>query len=177
MNYQESESGLKKIQALLAEKRLEVPADTEVDRFLIELHRRQRAQLLKRQSDVGYLAFGSSFFRNLFSPISVYGTAMACAVVVSIFGFHNFQSISPASQASAAPIHHQDVVASATAQNWQPHQPGSYLANLFKGTRFSKLAAASSQSLENLSLSTSFHNAPRFVLANSQVAYDAQASF
>jgi len=35
---------------LLALKRLDIPQDTQVDQFLIEFHRRQRAQLLVRQS-------------------------------------------------------------------------------------------------------------------------------
>ncbi len=35
---------------LLALKRLETPMDTEVNRFLIEFHRRQRAQLLVPES-------------------------------------------------------------------------------------------------------------------------------
>jgi hypothetical protein len=46
----EQDQDFSSLRNLLALQRLDMPADTQVDQFLIEFHRRQRAQLLVPQS-------------------------------------------------------------------------------------------------------------------------------
>jgi hypothetical protein len=179
MNYQESDPSLKKLQAILAEKRKEVP-QTDVESFLIELHRRQRAQLLRSQVDTSFVSKAASFFRGLLTP--AYGTAFACAAVALCYvGLHQPNgTVSSGGQATVSiasdPTPKVDLSASTlSAEMSEPRQVPSSISKLFNGTRFSKLAATA-QSAE-LFIPRTLHDSPRFLLANSQVAYDARASF
>ena len=77
---------------LLALKRLEMPRDTQVDEFLVEFHRRQRAQLIARQSVLSRLTGwmkerveGFSNIPSLSSSLS-YTTAVAAIAILALGG-------------------------------------------------------------------------------------------
>ena len=152
---------------LLALKRLETPLDTNVDRFLIEFHRRQRAQLLVRTS---YWARAMAWFGERASsfewvPSLSYATAFAAiAITAAVLSFSQQVQVThdsggqyrlslsmPSNQSSFAMI------------------PASFGAV----TTASKAAS--------LSFTPSRSEAPtatRFVLANnSHSAYDANMAF
>jgi hypothetical protein len=73
---------------LLALKKFDMPQDTQVDQFLIEFHRRQRAQLLVRQSllarSMGWMKEKVSGFQ--FIPSLSYGSAFAAIALVAFVG-------------------------------------------------------------------------------------------
>ena len=74
---------------LLALNKLDMPQDTQVDEFLIEFHRRQRAQLLVRQSlwarSIGWIQEKVAGFQ--FIPSLSYGSAFAAIAIVACVGF------------------------------------------------------------------------------------------
>jgi hypothetical protein len=74
------------LRSLLASTRLDLPKDTQVDEFLVEFHRRQRAQLLVRQSvwsrSVVWLQERVAGFALV--PSLSYGSAIA-AVAITAF--------------------------------------------------------------------------------------------
>src|SRR5580692_9476952 len=76
------------LQNLLALKRLETPADTEVDRFLIELHRRQRAGILVPESHLDRaLAWMRGLVENIRPMPSLIGAgALAAVAIVGVLG-------------------------------------------------------------------------------------------
>jgi hypothetical protein len=85
MDHDQNFSSLRK---LLAASRLDMPQDTQIDQFLIEFHRRQRAQLLVPQP-VWVRAFGwikerAAGFQLL--PTLSYGSAIAAIAVVACLG-------------------------------------------------------------------------------------------
>src|ERR1700677_172322 len=73
---------------LLALKKLDMPQDTQVDQFLIEFHRRQRAQLLVPQSlwarSLAWMQEKVSGFQ--FIPSLSYGSALAAIAIVACVG-------------------------------------------------------------------------------------------
>src|SRR5271155_479168 len=74
------------LQNLLALKRLETPVNTEVDRFLIELHRRQRAGILVPESRLDRaFAWLRSLVENLRPMPSLIGAGAMAAVAMACF--------------------------------------------------------------------------------------------
>jgi hypothetical protein len=149
---------------VLALKRLEVPMDTEVNRFLIEFHRRQRAQLLgpaSRWSRVtAWLQERASAFGLV--PSLSYGCAVAAIALTAFMGLS------------------QDVKVT--------HVDGQYKFSLLSPGRDPELAMIPA-SFGNITLPAKKTSAPstfgvvgsqattRFVLANSHPGYDASATF
>jgi hypothetical protein len=151
---------------LLALKRLETPMDTEIERFLIEFHRRQRAQLLVPASFWGR---AMSWLQERASSLELvpslsYTSAFAAIAITAVLvlsqqvqvthastGQYQFSLLTPSAPASFAMI------------------PASFSA----GTTVSKT--------DSLSFTPSRSDAPaatRFVLANnSHSAYDANMAF
>ena len=73
---------------LLASNRLDMPKDTQVDQFLIEFHRRQRAQLLVPQS---VLARGIAWMKERMAgfelvPSLSYATVVAAIAITAFVG-------------------------------------------------------------------------------------------
>ncbi len=173
------DSELMSLQMLLASKRNEIPADTEVNRFLIELHRRQRAQLLTKKPSL--LEQAREWFGSLSRPQLAYGIAgsFACAAIFAVTllgGRHDGGSTSTASVTTSKP---SVLSAAVTDVIWQPLHPAhSVLASVFNsGRSMEELTMPKVNSALSFA-ETRFHpTAPRFVLTNSRVAYDSQASF
>src|ERR1700759_4567225 len=77
-----------KLRDLLASTKLDFPQDTQVDQFLVEFHRRQRAQLLVPQS-LFARAFGAIKGRLAkfeLVPSLSYASAVAAIAITAIVG-------------------------------------------------------------------------------------------
>ncbi len=76
------------LRSLLASTKLEYPQDTQVDQFLIEFHRRQRAQLLVPQSlwSRAFAAIQERLPRFALVPSLSYASAMAAIAVAVVVG-------------------------------------------------------------------------------------------
>jgi len=73
-----------KLRNLLATKRFDMPQDTQIDEFLTELHRRQRAQLIASPSIwARFTAWVGSF--ELVPSLS-YGAAFAAVALTAVVG-------------------------------------------------------------------------------------------
>jgi len=149
---------------LLALKRLEMPMDTEINRFLIELHRRQRAQLI--------------------APATPWAHAVAW-LQERLEGFQLVPSLSYASAFAAIAL---TAFVGLSQQVQVTHEDGQYQLSLHMPTSNSSFAmlpatfgtapAVSQKSIDSLSFSpTHTDSTTRFVLANSHVAYDANVAF
>jgi hypothetical protein len=141
---------------VLAIKRLEIPMDTEVNRFLIEFHRRQRAQLLvpasrwsraidwmkERAASVGVV------------PSLSYGCAVAAIALVAFMGL-----------SQQVQLTHVD--------------GGGYKFSLLTPGRDPSLAMipASFDTMTTKARKSATPTATRFVLASSHPGYDATAAF
>jgi len=149
---------------LLALKKLEMPMDTEVDRFLIELHRRQRAQLI--------------------APVSAWAQAVAW-VQERLEGFQLVPSLSYASAFAAIAI---TAFIGLSQQVQVTHEAGQYQLSLHMPTSDSSFAmlpatfgttpSVSQKPADSLSFTPNrADSTTRFVLANSHAAYDATVAF
>ena len=144
---------------LLALRRLEVPMDTEVNRFLIEFHRRQRAQLLVKESAWARVTSWLGE-RISFAPSLSYASGLACVAVIG------FLSFSTPTQITSSPGHYQLSLS-------MPGKPAAFAL-----LPSSYVREGSTGGHENMSFTSSARaDATRFVLANSRVAYDATAAF
>jgi hypothetical protein len=152
---------------LLALKRLETPMNPEVDRFLIEFHRRQRAQLLVPASlwtrAMAWLGEKASSFELL--PSLPYATAIAAIAVTAVLGFSR-----------------QIQVQSAGGGQYtlSLNVPSSQSSFAMIPASFGATTTASKA--DSLSFTTSRSDTPatatRFVLANnSHSSYDANMAF
>jgi hypothetical protein len=176
MTYQEPDPQFSALRKLLAEKRQEIPVDTEVNRFLIELHRRQRAQLLRQQEAGLFGRIAASFLelgQRALSPLP-YVAAGACLVTLFVLTgpAHNTTiNITPHDN----PTNPAPVLASVDhPRTWN----SEHMISLFSdGNRH--LAADLGKLSENLNVPKLNLGdvTPRFVMANSRVNYDTQASF
>jgi hypothetical protein len=148
---------------VLALKRLEMPMDTEINRFLIEFHRRQRAQLMVPESR---WARATAWLKERASALGVvpslsYGCAVAAIALTAFMGLS------------------QDVKVT--------HVDGQYKFSLLSPGRDPALAMIPASF--NLAMPARKASAPatfgagsaqtttRFVLANSNPGYDASATF
>jgi hypothetical protein len=73
-----------KLRNLLALKRFDMPQDTQIDEFLTELHRRQRAQLIVRTSLWSRFTGWISGFELV--PSLSYGAAFAAIALTAVVG-------------------------------------------------------------------------------------------
>ena len=84
----ETKNDFASLRNLLALKRLDIPMDTEVDRFLIEFHRRQRAQLLvpasRWETLTSWVKETAASFG--FVPSLSYGCAVAAIALTAFVG-------------------------------------------------------------------------------------------
>jgi hypothetical protein len=149
---------------ILALKKLETPLETEVDRFLIEFHRRQRAQLLVPESSfaraISWLRERAEGFRLV--PSLSCGAAFAALLVVALVGF------SPQTQ----------VASSNGSYQLSLRMPNSDSAFALIPAAFSKASLGAAPKTDSLSFTpASRPSATRFILANPRMAYDATAAF
>ena len=156
------------LRSLLALKRLDMPNDTQVDQFLIEFHRRQRAQLLVPESLLSRI---SAWMKERVAgfqlvPSLSYASALAAIAITACVGLSQqvqvTQSADHAFQLSFRMPAHDTSFAML---------PGSFGA-------MSNAAPKQGDSL-NFTPSRSDSAATRFVLAtnNSHGAYDATVAF
>lgn len=149
---------------LLAIKRLEMPMDTEVNRFLIEFHRRQRAQLISPVSPwahaMAWLQERLESFQLI--PSLSYASAFAAIAVVAFVGLS------------------QQVQVTHEAGQYQLslHMPASDSSFAMLPATFGATPGVSQKSSDSLSFSPNrTDSTTRFVLANSHAAYDANVAF
>jgi hypothetical protein len=151
---------------LLALKRLETPMDTDVDRFLIEFHRRQRAQLLVPASPLArafeWLKERVSSFELV--PSLSYGTAFAAVAIIAVMG-----------------LTQQVQVTQNTGGQYQLsfHMPASQSSFAMIPASFGAITTVPKADSLSFSPNRSEASAPtRFVLANnSRPSYDANMAF
>lgn len=150
---------------LLALKRLEAPIDTDINRFLIEFHRRQRAQLLVPASRlaraVAWLRERASNFGLV--PSLSYATAFAAIAITVVLG------LSPQVQVT------HDSGGQSQLSLSMPSNPSSFA---MIPASFGAVTTASKADSLSFMPSRSEALATRFVLANnSHSAYDANMAF
>jgi hypothetical protein len=147
---------------LLALKRLDLPQDTQIDEFLTELHRRQRAQLLVQPS---IWARATEWMKEKISgfelvPSLSYGSAFAAIALTAVLG------LSQQVQVTEQPGHpFQLSLRSASHDGAFAMIPAS----------FTPATNASPKATENLNFTPTHSDSAttRFVLANnSHGAYD-----
>lgn len=152
-----------KLRNVLALKRLEVPMDTEVNRFLIEFHRRQRAQLLVPASRwsmaMDWLRERASSFGIV--PSLSYGCAVAAIALAAFVGLSQRVQVTDVGgqyQLSLVTPSHDPALAMIPAS--------------FSNISLARKAGAPATFGAGGSQATT-----RFVLANSHPGYDASATF
>jgi hypothetical protein len=158
------ETDFSALQDLLSLKKLEMPVDTEVDRFLIELHRRQRAGILVPESRLDRAAaWLRGLVENLRPMPSLIGAgAIAAVAVACVLGF--------GPQA--------EVASSDGSYHLSFSVPAKDSAFALIPAAFTKAMLGSPAKSDNLSFTPAAHpSATRFILSNPRVAYDATAAF
>ncbi len=150
---------------LLALQKLETPQNTEVDRFLIEFHRRQRAQLLVPESAwaraVSWIKERTESFT--FVPSLSYASGFAALALMAFLGFS------------------QQVQVTQVGGQYQLslHMPSSDSSFAMVPVSFTKSATGTPAATSNLTFTPSGAKpaATHFILANTRVAYDATVAF
>jgi hypothetical protein len=153
-----------KLRNVLALKRLELPMDTEINRFLIEFHRRQRAQLLVPASGwsraLAWMKERAADFGIV--PSLSYGCAVAAIALAAFVGLSQ--------QVQVTDVGGQYKLSLVTPS----HDPALAMIP----ASFSNISLPAKRA----SLPTTFgasgsQATTRFVLANSHPGYDASATF
>ncbi len=164
----EHEQDFSKLRNLLALQKLEMPMDTQVDQFLIEFHRRQRAQLLVPASPWARAwAWVAERFEG-FAPMPAlsYASALAAIAISAWVGFS------------------QQVQVTQTAGH--PYELSFRLNShdnafaMVPSTLFGSLGMSSPKTTESPTFTPNRSDSAttRFVLANNtRVAYDATVAF
>ena len=149
---------------LLALKRLEVPMDTEVNRFLIEFHRRQRAQLIVPDSAWARTAAWIKARLESFElvPSLSYASAFAAIAITAIVGLSQQVQVT------------QD---GGTQVKLSFHMPTSDSSFAMLPASFTPALNAAKTKSDNLNFSPKSDSTTRFVLANNHAAYDANVAF
>jgi len=151
---------------LLALNRLEMPQDTQVDQFLIEFHRRQRAQLLVPQPVwgrvLGWMKERVAGFQLV--PSLSYGSAFAAIAIVACLGLSQQVQVTQVDGQSRLSFR-------------MPTQDTSFAmvpGSLISAPNMSPKVSDS----PNFSPNPAESSATRYVLANNaQRAYDATVAF
>jgi hypothetical protein len=151
---------------LLAFKKLEVPMDTEVNRFLIEFHRRQRAQLLVRATP---WAQAMAWFKELMAgfeliPSLSYASGFAAIALTAFLGLSQQVQV----------IHATDGQYKLSLR--MPTQETSFA---MIPALFGAALNVSPKTTDSLSFSSGHTESAttRFVLANTHAAHDANVAF
>ena len=152
---------------LLASTKLEMPNDTQVDQFLVEFHRRQRAQLLVRES---LFTRATAWVKEKASSLALvpslsYGTALAAIAITAVVGLSQQVQV--------------------TKADGQPYQlsfrmPTTDTAFAMIPGTFGSSNSPSPKVVESVNFTPNRSDSAttRFVLANnSRVAYDATVAF
>jgi hypothetical protein len=160
----ETNHDFSKLRNVLALKRLELPMDTEVNRFLIEFHRRQRAQLLVPASRwsmaMDWLKERASSFGIV--PSLSYGCAVAAIAFAAFVGLSQQVEVNKVDgqyQLSLVSPSHDPALAMIPASFSNISLPAK------RASLPTTFGASGSQATT------------RFVLANSHPGYDASATF
>jgi len=151
-----------KLRNLLATKRFDMPQDTQIDEFLTELHRRQRAQLIASPSLWARFTSWVSGFELV--PSLSYGAAFAAIALTAVVG------LSQQVQVTEQPGHPYQL-------SLRTNSHDSAFAMI--PTSFSPTAAKAPKTTENLNFTPTHSDSAttRFVL-NNHGAYDnSVASF
>jgi len=161
----ETKNDFASLRNLLALKRLEIPMDTEVDRFLIEFHRRQRAQLLVPVSRwsrcTAWLQERAADFGIV--PSLSYGCAIAAIALTAFVGLSQ--------QVQVTPVDGGGYKLSLLT-------PGHDPALAMVPASFSTISAPARKMSAPMTFGAGGDQATtRFVLANSHPGYDATATF
>jgi hypothetical protein len=148
---------------LLALKKLEMPLDTEVNRFLIEFHRRQRAALLVPESRwsraVAWIKGQVEGFS--FAPSLSYASGIAAIAFMAFLGL-----------SQQVQVTHTDD----GQYRLSLRMPASNSSFALIPTSFSTGSASKSNNL-TFTPSGTPPGATHFILANTRVAYDATVAF
>ena len=161
----ENEHDFSALRNLLALRKLQTPMDTEVNRFLIEFHRRQRAQLLAPQSRwaraVTWLREYAEGFQLV--PSLSYGSSFAAVALLAFLAFSQQVQVRPSES------HYKLALG----------LPGSDSVQAVTPVSFVRDSSPASDKLESLTFTPAAPKTgpTRFVLANTRVAYDATAAF
>jgi hypothetical protein len=150
------------VQGLLALRRSEMPTDTEVNRFLIEFHRRQRAQLLVRETRwmrlASWLGARADGFRLI--PSLSCASGLAAIALIAFLGFTQQVQVSQVDGQYKLSLR-------------MPTTPSSFA---MVNASFPKSSPAAGDNL-TFSPGATKPSATRFILENSRVAYDATVAF
>lgn len=151
---------------LLALKKLEVPMDTEVNRFLIEFHRRQRVQLLVPTTPwTRAMAWIKEQVAGIaLVPSLSYGSAFAAIALTAFFGLSQQVQVT-----HAADGQYKLSLRMPTQESSFAMMPASFGAAL----------SISPKAADSLSFGSSHSDSSttRFVLANTHAAHDANVAF
>jgi hypothetical protein len=156
-----------KLRSLLALTKPEMPSDTQVDQFLIEFHRRQRAQLLVPASP---LARAFAWIKERVEgfelvPSLSYASALAAIAITAFVGFSQQVQVT---QTAGHPYE----------LSFRLNSRDSAFAMI--PSSFASLGNPSPKAIESQNFTPSRPDSAttRFVLANnSRVAYDATVAF
>jgi hypothetical protein len=161
----ETKNDFSSLRNLLALKRLEIPMDTEVDRFLIEFHRRQRAQLLVPASGwsklVEWMKERAADFGIV--PSLSYGCAVAAIALTAFVGLSQQVQVTPVDGGG---------------YKLTLLTPGHDPALAMIPASFTTMATPVHKTSASMTFGAGGNQATtRFVLANSHPGYDATATF
>jgi len=159
----EHESDFSALRNLLALKKLEMPQDTEINRFLIEFHRRQRAQLLVPESR---WARAISWIKErtegiTFVPSISYASGFAAIALMAFVGFSQ--------QVQVTQVDGQ--------YKLSLRAPSTDASFAMIPTSFSKGSTAPASNNLTFTPNGAKPAATHFILANTRVAYDATVAF
>jgi hypothetical protein len=160
----ETTNDFAKLRNVLALKRLELPMDTEINRFLIEFHRRQRAQLLVPASGwsraLAWMKERAADFGIV--PSLSYGCAVAAIALAAFVGLSQ--------QVQVTDVGGQYKLSLVTPS----HDPALAMIP----ASFSNISLPAKRACLPTTFGASGSQATtRFVLANSHPGYDASATF
>jgi hypothetical protein len=148
---------------LLALKRLDTPLETEVDRFLIEFHRRQRAQLLVPQSRWSRAA---SWIKESAASLGVV-PSLSYASAVAAVAFAAFLGLSQQVQVTQV----------AGQYKFSLLNPGHEASLAMIPATFGTTSLEAKKSSVPATFGASRDTTTRFVLASSHPGYDNSATF
>jgi hypothetical protein len=153
---------------LLALKKLDMPADTQIDEFLVEFHRRQRAQLLVPQSiwarAAAWVKERAASFELV--PSLSYGSAFAAIAIAAFVGLSQQVQVTQNSGSGSYQLSFR--------------MPTHDSAFAMIPTSFTPATTSAPKVAENVNFTPNHSDVAttRFVLANnSRVAYDATVAF
>ena len=152
---------------LLASTRLDMPKDTQVNEFLVEFHRRQRAQLLVPQSiwarSIGWMRERMAGFELI--PSLSYGSAFAAIAITACLSLSQQVQVTQVDGQSKLTFR-------------MPSHETSFAMVPVSFAPASNLAPKLSSDTANFSPTRTDSAATRYVLAtNSHGAYDATVAF